>query len=104
MTNEARAIPTVISVETPTRMTCWLPGCPLPVKREPGDVVVSPAVLISVQTISRLFIIFSSLFQEIKNKMPYFSSVGKKWPWPPSAGVLEPKFAGPSKPIRQVKA
>jgi hypothetical protein len=35
--------------------------------------------------------------------MPY-CSVGKKWPWPPSAKVLEPEFAAPSKPIRQGKA
>ena len=48
MTNEANAIPTVTSVETPTRITCWLPGCPLLVRSEPGDVVVSPAALISI--------------------------------------------------------
>ena len=42
MTKEARAIPTVTSVETPTRITC-VPDTPLFwLSWEPADVVVSP--------------------------------------------------------------
>lgn len=50
MTNEARAMPTVTSVETPTRITCCVPATPLfwpDVTSEPGDVVTSPDAPIS---------------------------------------------------------
>jgi hypothetical protein len=85
----------------------WLAGCQAARCQSRGNRVMSsslqPCWFLFKQYLDYLssFLLF---LQEIKNKMPYCSSVGKKWPWPPSAGVLEPKFAGPSKPIRQVKA
>ena len=99
MTNEANAIPTVTSVETPTRITCWLPGCPLPVRSDPGDVVVSPAALISIET----FPLFYSYWSSIHSRWKTYCFARRMWPWPPFAKDLEREFAAPSKPIHREK-